>query len=529
MRLVLTLAIVSAAAGHAVGQTITQVLPGAAERSARVVVVGSEFGASQSGSSVTVDGIPAVVTWWSDSRIHAHVPHEAELGPAEVRVVRDQSSEPAELSVLPRAGADGRILWRLQVDHLYSLSRPAVASDGTIYATGVGGPLYAVTPSGEVKWVVQNAGGARPATVSSDGTVYTSGAGGAISAISAEGGVLWSYRAPSNAGGVFVGPNVGPDGKIYAVTQEEPSLGTDFGAFALHPDGTLAWSRSGGYNQRRIAYGWEVVFGGGLAYFITGQGNPINGNHGVHALDLGSGQESWMLPGTGRLQRDGAGNLYWLGAINNNFIGSYAGDGEQRWAVSYNDFVGQPGGYVVAPSGASYYCTSTFTTLAALAPDGSTRWQHRDFNHLFDLHAVTPDGERFFGIAFPTDNTAPEMRLWSGDDGSVLWRQDVPREDDAWMAPQWEGQLSPDGRVLYITLSGNNYVQDPYSYLYAIDVSEAGPCAADIDGNGSVNTLDVLAFLNAWSSGDEAADFNADGAVNTLDVLAYLNAWSARC
>jgi plastocyanin len=54
-------------------------------------------------------------------------------------------------------------------------------------------------------------------------------------------------------------------------------------------------------------------------------------------------------------------------------------------------------------------------------------------------------------------------------------------------------------------------------------------CAGDFNGDLSVNTLDVLAFLNAWSSGDPRGDFNGDGNINTLDVLAFLNAWSAGC
>lgn len=56
-----------------------------------------------------------------------------------------------------------------------------------------------------------------------------------------------------------------------------------------------------------------------------------------------------------------------------------------------------------------------------------------------------------------------------------------------------------------------------------------GGCDADFDGDGTVNTLDVLAFLNAWTSADESADFNGDGSINTLDVLAFLNAWAAGC
>ena len=54
-------------------------------------------------------------------------------------------------------------------------------------------------------------------------------------------------------------------------------------------------------------------------------------------------------------------------------------------------------------------------------------------------------------------------------------------------------------------------------------------CVADFNGDGEVDTLDVLAFLNAWSAGDPAADINDDGAVDTLDVLAFLNLWGAGC
>ena len=54
-------------------------------------------------------------------------------------------------------------------------------------------------------------------------------------------------------------------------------------------------------------------------------------------------------------------------------------------------------------------------------------------------------------------------------------------------------------------------------------------CVADFNGDGSVNTIDVLSFLNAWAAGDSSADINGDGVVNTLDVLAFLNFWNAGC
>ncbi|MCC7389155.1 MAG: hypothetical protein IT431_10345 [Phycisphaerales bacterium] len=54
-------------------------------------------------------------------------------------------------------------------------------------------------------------------------------------------------------------------------------------------------------------------------------------------------------------------------------------------------------------------------------------------------------------------------------------------------------------------------------------------CDADFNIDGLVNTLDVLAFLNAWAASDGRADINGDGSVNTLDVLAYLNLWASGC
>jgi V8-like Glu-specific endopeptidase len=58
---------------------------------------------------------------------------------------------------------------------------------------------------------------------------------------------------------------------------------------------------------------------------------------------------------------------------------------------------------------------------------------------------------------------------------------------------------------------------------------ECNDCPGDFNGDGDINTLDVLDFLNAWNAGDTSGDFNGDGAINTLDVLDFLNAWNAGC
>lgn len=54
-------------------------------------------------------------------------------------------------------------------------------------------------------------------------------------------------------------------------------------------------------------------------------------------------------------------------------------------------------------------------------------------------------------------------------------------------------------------------------------------CTADFNRDTTVNTLDVLGFLNAWTAGTLEADTDRNGTVNTLDVLQFLNHWNAGC
>jgi len=58
---------------------------------------------------------------------------------------------------------------------------------------------------------------------------------------------------------------------------------------------------------------------------------------------------------------------------------------------------------------------------------------------------------------------------------------------------------------------------------------EQAACPADFNGDTVVNTLDFVAFLNAFVAQDGSADFNGDTVVNTLDFVAFLNAFVAGC
>ena len=68
--------------------------------------------------------------------------------------------------------------------------------------------------------------------------------------------------------------------------------------------------------------------------------------------------------------------------------------------------------------------------------------------------------------------------------------------------------------------------------MISFDLSAQGEgpaCAADLNGDGTLDFFDVSAFLNAFSSSDPLADLTGDGAFDFFDVSAFLNAYSAGC
>jgi len=53
--------------------------------------------------------------------------------------------------------------------------------------------------------------------------------------------------------------------------------------------------------------------------------------------------------------------------------------------------------------------------------------------------------------------------------------------------------------------------------------ADASSCPADFDGDGDVDTADLLFLLGAWGTPD--GDVDGDGDTDTADLLALLGAW----
>ncbi len=66
------------------------------------------------------------------------------------------------------------------------------------------------------------------------------------------------------------------------------------------------------------------------------------------------------------------------------------------------------------------------------------------------------------------------------------------------------------------------------SKCQALDHAVDSACPADLDGDGSVGILDLLALLAAWGTDPGGPpDFDGDGTVGILDLLTLLANWGA--
>ncbi len=125
-----------------------------------------------------------------------------------------------------------------------------------------------------------------------------------------------------------------------------------------------------------------------------------------------------------------------------------------------------------------------------------------------------------------TVNGIVHPAIWAGDPNQYVdLTPFIPSQYTAGVLADLDVQA--DGTIVIVGQCYNP-TQNRYEAVMWTSL-DTPPCQADFNGDGQVNTLDVLAFLNAWSSGDASADINNDGQINTLDLLEFLNLWTVGC
>jgi hypothetical protein len=149
---------------------------------------------------------------------------------------------------------EARLQWRVELPGPFSMVRPAVGPDGSIYAVDVNGNLVAVAPDGTVRWSASEAGGVG-VDVGPDGTIYT-GNENWIKAYNPNGSLKWTFTQSPRAH-VFHDVAVGPDGHIYGLAS------SGMGVFSLDdtPSGPVVrWTNAEPFVRLFVDY-TEIAFG----------------------------------------------------------------------------------------------------------------------------------------------------------------------------------------------------------------------------------------------------------------------------
>ena len=210
--------------------TISSISPTTASRSGRLLIQGSGFGVVQGSGHVTIAGLAAPVTRWSDTLIAAYVPEASVLGADGVQVFNSQGAasnlvvghghlSPTPDWTNPLAFSSGRRL-HSRTGRPSQLTAPYTRKMCTVTS-------MLSTPTGGLKWIFNGSGGA--ISVGQDGTIYV-GSTTSIFALAPDGTLKWQFNQNPSAF-LLLGPNVGPDGNIYAVGTQ------GMGVFSLTPQG----------------------------------------------------------------------------------------------------------------------------------------------------------------------------------------------------------------------------------------------------------------------------------------------------
>jgi len=467
------------------GPQIVSLSDTALDRSGYLTLVGSDFGSAQAGSRVLIAGVAATVASWTNEQIEAYVPEDAPFGPVLVTVdTSGGTSNALPLAVTARQ-ANGRVQWRFRTERYIPVQFVARGPDGTVY-TSDSSRLYALNPDGGLKWVVEGAGGGRPISFGADGTIYTGGGPGSLVwALNPDGTARWVIPNTAPGLGLLAGPNLGPDGNIYAV-QDASSGGGGLGQFSVDTDGNLRFSQVQFFSF--VGDNSEITFGDGR-FYASWKTNAAAASS-VHVFDTDNGDLLWWSADVG-VSANGYPVLDPLGRLILTWgqVGLVAVTplADPDWIATHPgspNIVLQP---AIGNSGTLYAGDWLGLELWALDLAGNTVWTAPNTGHHLHQLEIAPDESMLVAMGVAGFGSSEWVRGFDPTDGSLVWHVQLPAENGVNQFPTgWSPVFTPDSQTVYVASGFVGDVND-YGYVYALDVPFDPALDADADGYADVD------------------------------------------
>jgi outer membrane protein assembly factor BamB len=322
---------------------------------------------------------------------------------------------------------------------MYAITRPAIGPDGTVYVVDVSGHLYALTPAGGLKWIF-NGAGPKGLSILADGSVVT-GDERAITAVNSDGTLKWRF-AENPAAFILLGPNVGPDGNIYAVASE------GLGVFSLTSAGQLRWSIPERYDRAIVDY-QEVVFGPAGSE----QQLYFHANRHLKGVTLG-GATTFTVDGDGSqpaVQPDGTVVTHnWTIGSGGVLYGFNPNTGQSKW--SFSDALNNVSTAPDVDMRGNTYVGWNLSTMYSLSPTGHQRWKFTEpgLGILYDP-IVNPAGNMVLAGGQPNYGRVGYFEAVKASTGAFLWKQSVGKDPGSGkpVVPYSRVRFTPDGSMAF--------------------------------------------------------------------------------
>jgi outer membrane protein assembly factor BamB len=318
-------------------------------------------------------------------------------------------------------------LWKADLGH-YSVSSPAVDTNGVIYAAAGQGRLKAVNPDGTVRWTyVGNSEMCASPAIAPDGTIYIGSRDRKLHAVNANGKRKWTFKT---GGWVDSSAAIGEDGTVYFGSWDK-------NFYAITADGSKKWS---------FATGGPVVSSpaidvGGVIYV---------GSHDqkLYAFNP-DGSKRWVFPTAGAILSspaiDGSGAIL-ITSVDGRLY-AINPDGTKRWELRTGGITGASP--VVGSDGAIQLGVNNLH--CRITREGKLQWQssmdprgHVPFDWLESAPAMLADGNII------TTGTDLAIRVITPDQGGI-WTCSL--EGSIHASPV----VGPDGTVYGLNRGGRLY------------------------------------------------------------------------